>query len=136
MNAADIEHTATYQVGEDLHGYVVRFRTSDGGKDTLPYTFCQSARDGAAKWHWRQFDEPRPLFLPGLQLPGDRTVVLVEGERKAECLQALLDGGAPGVYCVASWAGGCKAWRNTSTKPVVLRTSACSSAKMGWPWLA
>ena len=110
-SAADIEHTATYQVGQDLHGYVVRFRTSDGGKDTLPYTFCQSARDGAAKWNWRQFDEPRPLFLPGQQLPGQRTVVLVEGERKAECLQQLLDAGAPGVYCVASWAGGSKAWQ-------------------------
>ena len=110
-SAADIEHTATYQVGADLHGYVVRFRTSDGGKDTLPYTFCQSARDGAAKWHWRVFDEPRPLFFPSQQLPGNRTVVLVEGERKAECLQALLDAAAPDVYCVASWAGGCNGWK-------------------------
>ncbi|MBP8140400.1 MAG: virulence protein E [Acidovorax sp.] len=110
-SAADIEHTATYRVGDDVHGYVVRFRTSDGGKDTLPYTWCESARDGAAKWNWRQFDEPRPLFLPGQQLPGNRTVVLVEGERKAECLQALLDSGAPGVYCVTSWAGGSKAWQ-------------------------
>lgn len=110
-SAADIEHTATYQVGEALHGYVVRFRTSDGGKDTLPYTWCESARDGAARWTWRGFDEPRPLFLPGQQLPGQRTVVLVEGERKAECLQALLDAGAPGVYCVVSWPGGCKAWQ-------------------------
>ena len=109
--AGDLEHTATYQVDGELHGYVVRFRTSDGGKDTLPYTWCQSARDGAAKWHWRQFDEPRPLFLPGGALPGGRTVVLVEGERKAECLQALLDAGAPGVYCVASWPGGSKAWQ-------------------------
>lgn len=110
--AADtMEHTATYQVGDALHGYVVRFRTSDGGKDTLPYTWCQSARDGAAKWHWRQWDEPRPLYLPGHQLPGDRTVVLVEGERKGEALQQLLDAGAPGVYCVASWPGGSKAWQ-------------------------
>lgn len=109
--ADTIEHTATYQVGDALHGYVVRFRTSDGGKDTLPYTWCQSARDGAAKWHWRQWDEPRPLFLPGHQLPGNRTVVLVEGERKAEALQQLLDAGAPGVYCVVSWPGGSKAWQ-------------------------
>lgn len=110
-SAIDIEHTATYRVGDDVHGYVVRFRTSDGGKDTLPYTWCESARDGAAKWHWRQFDAPRPLFLPGQQLPGSRTVVLVEGEPKAECLQQLLDGGAPGVYCVVSWPGGSKAWQ-------------------------
>lgn len=113
-----LEHTATYQVGDVLHGYVARFLTSTGGKDTLPYTWCLSARDGACKWHWRQWDEPRPLYLPGHRLPDGRTVVLVEGERKAEALQALLDAGAPGVYCVASWPGGCKVW-----------------SKADWSWL-
>lgn len=110
----DIEHKAVYQVGDELHGFVVRFRTSDGGKDTLPYTWCQSARDGAAKWNWRQWDEPRPLFFPGKQLPEGRTVILVEGERKGECLQALMDAGAPGVYCVVSWPGGSKAWQKAN----------------------
>lgn len=115
----DIEHTAEYRTGDDLHGYVVRFRTSDGGKDPLPYTWCVSARDGAARWHWKQFDEPRPLYLPGHQLPAGRTVLVVEGEKKGDALQAVLDGGAPGVYCVASWPGGCKAWK-----------------KSAWDWLA
>lgn len=115
----DIEHTAEYRTGADLHGYIVRFRTSEGGKDPLPYTWCVSARDGAARWHWKQFDEPRPLYLPGHALPGQRTVVLVEGEKKADALQAQLDGGAPGIYCVASWPGGCKAW-----------------SKADWSWLA
>lgn len=106
----DIEHVARYQHGADLMGFVVRFRTSDGGKDTLPHTWCVSSRDGAARWHWKQFDEPRPLYLPGHALPAGRTVVLVEGEKKGDALQALLDAGSPGVYCVASWPGGCKAW--------------------------
>lgn len=117
--AEDIEHTAPYRVNDDLHGYVVRFRTSDGGKDTLPYTWCESARDGASAWKWRQWDVPRPLYLPGHRLPDGRTVVLVEGERKADVLQALLDTGAPGVYCVASWPGGCKVWNRAD-----------------WSWLA
>jgi putative DNA primase/helicase len=117
--ASDIVRTAEYRLGDDLHGYVVRFRTSDGGKDDLPYTWCQSARDGAAKWHWKQFDEPRPLYLPGRSLPAGRTVVLVEGERKAEVLQQLLDANAPGIYCVVGWPGGCKAW-----------------AKADWSWIA
>lgn len=112
-------HTASYRVDEDLLGFVVRFRTSDGGKDTLPYTWCQSAKDGAAKWHWRQWDEPRPLYLPGGTLPAGRTVIMVEGEVKAEVLQALLDAGAPGVYCVVSWPGGSKVWQ-----------------KADWSWLA
>jgi predicted P-loop ATPase len=116
---ADLVHKSEYRVGDDLHGYVVRFRTSDGGKDDLPYTWCLSARDGACKWHWKQFDEPRPLYLPGFKLPSAQTVVLVEGERKARVLQALLDAGAPGVYIVASWPGGCKAWQ-----------------KADWSWLA
>lgn len=109
---ADIVRTSAYRLGDDLLGYVVRFRTSDGGKDDLPYTWCQSARDGACKWHWRQFDEPRPLYLPTGRLPvaGVHTVILVEGEKKADVLQALLDAHTHDVYRVVSWPGGCKAW--------------------------
>lgn len=114
----DIEHVAEYRHGVDLHGYVVRFRTSDGGKDTLPRTWCTSARDGASKWHWKQFDEPRPLYLPGHELPAARTVVLVEGEKKADALQALLEAGAPGTYVVASWPGGGKAWKKADFAPL------------------
>lgn len=115
----DVEHTAEYRTGDDLHGFVVRFRTSDGGKDPLPYTWCMSARDGGSRWHWKQWDEPRPLYLPSHALPGTRTVVLVEGEKKGDTLHHLLEEGAPGIYCVASWPGGCKAWK-----------------KADWSWLA
>ena len=118
--AADIVRSSEYRVGDELHGYVVRFQTSDGGKEDLPHTWCLSARDGGSKWHWRQWDEPRPLYLPGQALPvAGQTVVLVEGERKAAVLQELLTAGAPGVYVVASWPGGCKAWN-----------------KADWTWLA
>ncbi len=110
---ADIEHVAEYRHGDDLQGYVVRFRTSDGGKDTLPRTWCTSSRDGASKWHWRQFDEPRPLYFPSHQLPGTRTVIVVEGEKKADALQTLLDSGAPDLYRVATWPGGSKAWKKS-----------------------
>lgn len=112
----DIEHTATYMKDGWLMGYVVRFRTSDGGKDTLPYTWCTSARDGASKWHWRTWDEPRPLYFPlgTTPSPTAHTVILVEGEKKAGILQDLLEQGAPGVYIVVSWAGGCKAWKKAS----------------------
>jgi len=119
---SDIEHVAEYRHGADLMGYVVRFRTSDGGKDTLPRTWCTSTRDGASKWHWKQFDEPRPLYLPGHALPGGRTVVLVEGEKKGDALQALLDAGAPGTYCVVSWPGGSKAWKKADWSLLAGRT--------------
>jgi putative DNA primase/helicase len=115
----DMEHVAEYRVGDDLYGFVVRFRTSTGGKDTLPYVWATSDRDGTSTWKWRGWDEPRPLYFPGHALPAGRTVVLVEGEKKADALHAVLESGAPGVYCVVSWAGGCKAWR-----------------KARWEWLA
>ena len=110
----DIEHTAAYEIEGDLYGYVVRFKTSDGGKETLPYTWCTSARDGASRWVWKQWEEPRPLYFPGgLMVTAThlQTIVLVEGEKKAGILQDLLDATARGVYVVASWPGGCKAWK-------------------------
>lgn len=115
----DLLHVATYSLDGALYGYVVRFATSNGGKDTLPYTFCQSARDNSQKYCWKTWDEPRPLFLPSGKAPLGRTVILVEGEVKGELLQSLLDSIMPGVYCVASWPGGCKAWQ-----------------KADWSWLA
>jgi predicted P-loop ATPase len=122
-----LQHTAEYSLGNDLYGYVARFVTSDGGKDTLPYTFTQSERDGSQKWNWRQFDEPRPLYLPGGRLPEGRTVVLVEGEVKAELLQQVVDDAAPGVYCVASWPGGSKAWDKADWAWLA------GSTVLGWP---
>jgi predicted P-loop ATPase len=116
---SDITHTAAYRLDGQLLGYVVRFKTSDGGKETLPYTWCTSAKDGASRWTWKQWDEPRPLYIPAQTKPGMRTVVLVEGERKADMLHALLEASMPGVYLVASWPGGCKAWK-----------------KALWDWLA
>ncbi len=115
----DIEHNAEYRIDGQLYGYVVRFCTSDGDKETLPYTWCASTKDGGLKWCWKTWHEPRPLYFPAGFTPGGKTVILVEGEKKAGTLQALLDAAHPGVYCVASWAGGCKAWK-----------------KADWHWLA
>lgn len=117
--ASDIVFKAEYRVGNDLHGFVVRFLKSDGGKDDCPYVWTQSSKDGSLKWNWKGFDDPRPLYLPGHTLPsGKQTVIIVEGEKKANILQACLDAGAPGVYVVVGWPGGCKAW-----------------AKADWSWI-
>lgn len=114
-----IDHVAEYRMAGQLLGYVVRFIDSTGGKETLPHTWCISERDGSCKWVWRQWDEPRPLYIPAQSMPAGRTVVLVEGEKKADRLHAVLEAQAPGVYLVASWPGGCKAWK-----------------KALWDWLA
>lgn len=115
----DIVKVTEYRLNDDLLGYVVRFRTSDGGKDDIVRTWCESQTKGGARWHWKQWQEPRPLYLPMARLPEGRTVIVVEGEIKAGVLQAMLEANAPGVYCVVGWPGGCKAWQ-----------------KANWAWLA
>lgn len=100
-----------YQLDGVLHGYVVRFRTSTGGKEVLPYTWCVDESDGrgTSRWHWKQWDAPRPLYVPAGTLGGERAalpVVLVEGEKCAATGHALL--GAE--FCWVSWPGGGKAW--------------------------
>jgi hypothetical protein len=112
----DLQNTAEYRGGAELLGYVLRFGTSDGGKDTLPYT-TKSDRDGSMGWKWRTWDEPgRCISLAAC--PGERTVILVEGKVKAGAA-GLAGCVRPGIYCVVSWPGGCKAW-----------------AKAMWEWLA
>lgn len=106
-----IDHIATYMVDGQLLGYVVRFIESSGDKETLPHTWCQSQKDGTCKWHWKTWQDPRPLYFPSKTMPKGRTVVLVEGEKKADRLHEVLEAGAPGTYHVTTWPGGGKAAR-------------------------
>lgn len=126
---ASIEHLAEYRIDGALYGYIVRVLRTEGGKLPLPYTWCQSDRDGSLKWIGKTFAKPRPLYFPGHMSPLEGyakgcaddlpTVILVEGEKKAGILQDLLDAHAPGIYLVASWPGGCNAWKHAD-----------------WSWLA
>lgn len=116
--AASVQHVAKYQIDDALFGYIVRVMRSTGKKLPLPYTWCQSDKDGSMKWVSKTFVEPRPLYIPAGRSPiacasadgAMPTVILVEGERKAGILHTLLEAAAPGVYLVVSWPGGCKAW--------------------------
>ncbi len=44
---SDIVHVSEYWRDGALYGYVVRFATSDGGKDDIARTFCESEAKGA-----------------------------------------------------------------------------------------
>jgi hypothetical protein len=75
-------------------GYTARFDRSDGGKDILPYTFCQSA-DGRREWRWQLFPKPRPLYrLDRLAESQLEWVLIVEGEkpptRPPSCFRIML----------------------------------------------
>lgn len=104
------EATWEYRFEGHLYGYVARFRTSTGGKEVMPCTWCVDESDGRGtqRWSWKQWDPPRPLFVPatllsaGLSLP----VVLVEGEKCAQAGHALLGH----EFDFVSWPGGGKAW--------------------------
>lgn len=106
----DIERTWEYRFDGALYGHVVRFRTSNGGKEILPHTWCVDESDGrgTCRWHWKQWDEPRPLYVPATLLSGDLSlpVVLVEGEKCAQAGHELLGH----EFDFVSWPGGGKAW--------------------------
>ena len=108
-----------YKFEGDLYGYVVRYTTSDGGKEVLPHTWCVDESDGRGtmRWHFKQWDEPRPLYVPASILAGDPKaipVVLVEGEKCALAGLKLLGH----EFDFVSWPGGANAW-----------------AKANWGWL-
>jgi len=105
---ADIMAVNEYRMGDALHGYVVRFRTSDGGKDDLPHTWCVDESDSAGTqgWRWKQFDDPRPLFVPAQAFRADKPVLVVEGEKCATAAHRAL----AEWYDVVAWPGGGKAW--------------------------
>lgn len=97
------------------YGYVSRFeRTSSEGervKDTLPMTWCIDESDGQStqKWHWKGWDAPRPLYVPGQRLRPIEArvpVVVVEGEKCADAGHALLGD----EFDFVAWPGGCRTW--------------------------
>lgn len=113
----ELEAVATweYKFESQRYGYVARFErvrsTGELVKDTLPYTWCQDLEDprGGQRWHWKQWAEPRPLYVPAQLLsgtPADVPVVLVEGEKCAMAGHQLLGH----EFDFVSWPGGCKAW--------------------------
>lgn len=99
-----------------LLGYVYRFNTSDGGKETLPLVWAQSDA-GKREWHWLSFPKPRPLYgLDRLAARPDAVVLLVEGEKCA-------DAGALHLrdLVVVSWPGGGKAIGKVDWSPLAGR---------------
>jgi hypothetical protein len=98
-------------------GVVMRFKTSDGGKEVLPVVWARHAETGAEEWRWMAFPEPRPLYgLDRLAARPDATVLLVEGEKCADAAHAEL----PDLV-VVSWPGGGKADGKVDWSPLAGR---------------
>lgn len=112
------QRVAVYRDGAGrLLGAVMRFTTSDGGKDDIPHTFCKHAETGATEWRWMGFPDPRPLYgLDVLAANPDAPVLVVEGEKcKDVGYDALPD------WVVVSWPGGSKAVHKADWSPLAGR---------------
>ena len=91
-------------------GYVARFDTA-GGKEVLPYTYCQSA-EGRREWRWKGFPQPRPLYnLDKLAERPDDWVLIVEGEKTADAVGklfpdhvAITSSGGSNAASAADWS--------------------------------
>lgn len=88
-----------------VNGYVYRFTTSDGGKETLPVCFCRNREDGKQEWRWIGFGDHRPLYRRDKLVDPDIPVLLVEGEKCADSAADILSD----HFQVISWQGGTKA---------------------------
>lgn len=88
-----------------LMGYIWRFTKSGGGKEIVPFTFCEHSETKARAWRNIQFAEPRPLYVPGITFREGVTKLIVEGEKCADAAHALV----AERFDVVSWPGGGKA---------------------------
>jgi hypothetical protein len=98
-------------------GYVYRFKTSDGGKEVLPLSWCKHLETGLEEWRWMAFAQPRWLYgLDRLGAKPDAPVLIVEGEKCADAAAGQL----PNMACV-TWPGGGKAVDKIDWSPLAGR---------------
>lgn len=100
-----------------LLGHVYRFRTSEGGKEVLPLTWCRHSGSGESMWRFMAFPAPRPLYgLWRLAARLNDPVLLVEGEKCASAgRNAVRD------FVTVSWPGGGKAVDKVDWPPLAGR---------------
>lgn len=86
-------------------GAIMRWDLPDGSKRISQCSWMRHKATDRCTWKWQAFNAPRPLYKGELleKLP-NADVVVVEGEKAVDALQAKLPG-----HVVISWAGGSKA---------------------------
>ena len=107
--------------------YVVRYETPDG-KETPQLTIWKQ-QNGNLKWRFKGIDGKRPLFnLDKIFKLPDTQVIVVEGEKKADLLQALIESsGAEAKLVATCWIGGVQGINKTDWSPLQGRSVIC------WP---
>lgn len=107
-----------YDKDGHVNGYIYRFTTSDGGKETLPVVYARNTHNQTQDWRWMAFPEPRPLFNLHLiaEYP-DWPVLLVEGEKCAVTAEDLIGFS----FNIVTWPGGTKAINKVDWSPLIGR---------------
>lgn len=80
--------------------YTLRYDIGDGEKEVLPYTYQTNGE--RTEWRFMSLPSPHPLYNAHLlaSMP-DATVIVVEGEKTADALQAVMPSAV-----VTTWIGG------------------------------
>lgn len=101
-------------------GLVYRFKTSTGGKEVLPLTWCKHSETGKEEWRWMSFSEPRPLYgLDQLAARPDAIVLVVEGEKCKDAVAETFNADSLKYDIIAvSWPGGGKAVKKIDWAPL------------------
>lgn len=119
----NIQTIFAYHDGDAVLGYVYRFITSDGGKETLPHTLWRNIATGALEWKWWVWTKPRPVYRPAKDTLRDLLpVIVVEGEKCALNLLNFLHENGEGDFDVVSWVGGTGAVDKIDWSPLAGRT--------------
>jgi putative DNA primase/helicase len=96
---------------DDLLMIVARY-SHDGKKQIRPYTYRRT--DTGCSWKVKAFGDNSPLYgLNRLLQSPKKPVVVVEGEKCVDVLQAMLDG-----FVVVSWQGGSNSVNKTDWTPL------------------
>jgi hypothetical protein len=114
-----------YDVDGRLLGYTARVEhnAADGRreKDVLPITYCRIGHANGDRHAWcaRALPAPRPLYrLPELLTLGGSTVIITEGEKKADLVPGLFPG-----YCGTTSMGGANAAKLSNWAPLAGRNT-------------
>jgi putative DNA primase/helicase len=124
----DIKYYWPYknQAGQ-IRFYVVRYETPEG-KETPPLTIWKQS-NGQLKWRFKGIDGTQPIFnLDNILKYPDAQVIVVEGEKKADLLQLLIESfGAEAKLVATCWPGGAQRFNKVDWTPLRGRSVIC------WP---
>lgn len=102
-----VQYRYVNDAGETI-GYASRIVKSPTNKIVLYQLYHENSVTKKQMWIFKHFPKPQPLYnLDLFKKYPDATIVIVEGEKCAQALQAIFDLNSVTDYIVTTWPGGC-----------------------------